>query len=694
VGTIAPMVDHGYGLLDGSARTVLVAMALLEAPSPSLLAHVVERPLPEVVAVLDDAIAAGVVIDDGSALRFAKGDAGSPEILQSFSPTLIRAMHRQVAIRLAVMRAAPKRVAHHWVLGKSGGDPHEDLNDDIASYLHQAAGEVRPQSLSLALQWFQCAIDATPAGTVRTVREAEFASLLLLAGRIDDALALCDRVLGPGPGPLSPKHEVAVRGVRAAIFSISGPTGADSAIEQFELIMALLDKHAYELDPQWVEENRAEALAGCSIVEVYRGALDRAESLAEQAIEVASVVGANGAMSRAHETLALVALAQDRVADARSEAEAAVAWSEGASSQWAMLVPARLTLALVAVSTGSIDEAIDVCSAGLLASDASGHVLAQLYLLACSAAFHLTAGHLDTAVELSRHTETVVGELCPSHPTPVTTGILGFVAMLRGDMEEATKQASRALGEVLRSGTQLAIADVAIWLVASVFEANDRAADARGLLTMVWEAIGERTGAVVIASDLVRLCLATQPQLAERVIETLELRADATGTTRLLLAARRTRAIQEGDVKMLDHVADEYEAAGVALTAAFTARDAALAAIASRNVELATDIGRAAVRRFERLDAPGAAGRLRGDLRALGIALRPGRGRVGTGLSVTERQVAQLASAGLTNRQIGQHMHISGRTVESHLSHVFALLQVTNRVELTAAVLRDPTLLQ
>jgi predicted ATPase/DNA-binding CsgD family transcriptional regulator len=53
------------------------------------------------------------------------------------------------------------------------------------------------------------------------------------------------------------------------------------------------------------------------------------------------------------------------------------------------------------------------------------------------------------------------------------------------------------------------------------------------------------------------------------------------------------------------------------------------------------------------------------------------------GLTRSEDQVARLAATGLTNRQIGSRLFISPRTVQTHLSHVFAKLGVTSRRELS-----------
>ena len=57
-------------------------------------------------------------------------------------------------------------------------------------------------------------------------------------------------------------------------------------------------------------------------------------------------------------------------------------------------------------------------------------------------------------------------------------------------------------------------------------------------------------------------------------------------------------------------------------------------------------------------------------------------------LSPAELRVVQLVAEGLTNPQIGERLFISRRTVQAHLSHVFAKLGVASRAELAAQVAR------
>jgi len=59
----------------------------------------------------------------------------------------------------------------------------------------------------------------------------------------------------------------------------------------------------------------------------------------------------------------------------------------------------------------------------------------------------------------------------------------------------------------------------------------------------------------------------------------------------------------------------------------------------------------------------------------------------GAGLAdVQRRRVAQLAAAGLSNREIAQNLFVTARTVEGHLTHACQKLASTSREQLPAAL--------
>ena len=87
--------------------------------------------------------------------------------------------------------------------------------------------------------------------------------------------------------------------------------------------------------------------------------------------------------------------------------------------------------------------------------------------------------------------------------------------------------------------------------------------------------------------------------------------------------------------------------------------------------------------------APALAERARTELLATGARpRRPALSGVDS-LTPSERRVAQMASQGLTNRQIAQALFVTSRTVEGHLTHVFDKLGASGRSELTARLHGD-----
>ena len=55
-------------------------------------------------------------------------------------------------------------------------------------------------------------------------------------------------------------------------------------------------------------------------------------------------------------------------------------------------------------------------------------------------------------------------------------------------------------------------------------------------------------------------------------------------------------------------------------------------------------------------------------------------------LSRRELRVARLVAAGRSNREIGGELHISRRTVETHIAHAFQKLDVRSRSQLAVLV--------
>jgi DNA-binding CsgD family transcriptional regulator len=174
----------------------------------------------------------------------------------------------------------------------------------------------------------------------------------------------------------------------------------------------------------------------------------------------------------------------------------------------------------------------------------------------------------------------------------------------------------------------------------------------------------------------------TAEAAAAQVIE----RAAATGTATALGYAARAKALtatgpeaeHEYDVAIreLDSSPLEVMAARTHLLFGEWLRRANRRADARNELRVAHE-------RFRRMGADGFAERARRELRAAGESFPKERRDNSTStLTKQESYIARLAGDGYSNSEIASHLFISPRTVEWHLSRIFAKLGVTSRREL------------
>jgi len=196
-------------------------------------------------------------------------------------------------------------------------------------------------------------------------------------------------------------------------------------------------------------------------------------------------------------------------------------------------------------------------------------------------------------------------------------------------------------------------------------------------------------------SDAALARLALGDQAEARVLATEEVAlAEAFGAPRALGVALRAAGLAEDGkrgIELLRQAVRVLEASAARLEHARAMADLGAALRrAGRRVE-SREILRPALDLAHRCGALALTSRTRTELIAAGG--RPRR-LVLSGLdslTPSERRVAQLAAAGLPNREIAQNLFITARTVEGHLSHAYQKLDITSRDQLPAA-LATPTL--
>ena len=171
----------------------------------------------------------------------------------------------------------------------------------------------------------------------------------------------------------------------------------------------------------------------------------------------------------------------------------------------------------------------------------------------------------------------------------------------------------------------------------------------------------------------------------------------------LLAAAEHTRFQRRSDPLKWQLAADRLQQAGCAYLAAYARwREAEAVMTTSRNRAGASRpllSAYATARRLEavplRQEIEALARRSRIDLDVAAIETLPGepgvkqRSAADTlGLTAREADVLAQLTAGYTNRQIAEALYISEKTVATHVSHIFAKLDVTNRSQAAAAARR------
>jgi DNA-binding NarL/FixJ family response regulator len=91
---------------------------------------------------------------------------------------------------------------------------------------------------------------------------------------------------------------------------------------------------------------------------------------------------------------------------------------------------------------------------------------------------------------------------------------------------------------------------------------------------------------------------------------------------------------------------------------------------------------RRSVELFDVLGASAWSTRARQELRATGETVGPRTPEARDRLTAQELQIAQLAADGLSNREIGERLFLSHRTVGSHLYRIYPKLDITARGQL------------
>jgi predicted ATPase/class 3 adenylate cyclase/DNA-binding CsgD family transcriptional regulator len=316
---------------------------------------------------------------------------------------------------------------------------------------------------------------------------------------------------------------------------------------------------------------------------------------------------------------------------------------------------AATTLTWLAMREGCADEMVDLLTRRRELAVAAGTALSLSAIDLSLAVARMCAGGLAEAEALLAAIVTA-GAGGFTQMLATAHGHLADIALVRGDAERAAGHADR-LAELGAHMANARLQALARHLAGRAATAAGRPGDAEPLLH---EALAARL------EDGHDLLVPDSLEALGEVAAALEADIDA---ARLLAAAARART----ELRIVRVPADDERWSALAQRLRETLGDAAY--------EAASDEGRA-------LSLEDAVAWVR---RARGSRRRPAHGW--ESLTPAEREVVELAAEGLTNRQIGDRLFISGGTAKVHLAHAYAKLDVHNRAELAtlaAARLQRP----
>ena len=277
-----------------------------------------------------------------------------------------------------------------------------------------------------------------------------------------------------------------------------------------------------------------------------------------------------------------------------------------------------------------------------------------------------------------------------------SSGLLSRISLYRNDLQRAREAADAGDRCLAGWGRGHSMSWVA-WPRALIYEAEGQGEQALSTMASLWDWCAD-SGLVLelpaIGADLVRLALAAGEvprarQAADAVAE-VAARNDLAWMTG---EALRCRGLADDDHEALQAAVATHGRGSRPLLLAMACEDAGRSLARHDQAERARPLLDRAAGGYERLGAARGLARAEAALREAGgrRGRRGSRGRPRSGwdsLTPTEHSVAGLVAEGLSNPQIGERLYISSRTVQTHLAHVFAKLDISARAQLAAEVTR------
>jgi DNA-binding CsgD family transcriptional regulator len=680
--SLAALLNDRLSSVSAQTAQILRTAALLDAKfTVTDLAVLLRRPVSELAAGLQEAVAARILVGSGAELAF-RHQLIRQALYESMPTALRTALHAEAARELAATDADALSVAQQLFAARQPGEGWS------RAWLIQAAPTLttRAPQLTADLLWRER--DETPSGDEAwDGLTSSLARALLAVGSYDEAARQASVAL---PTMADPARQAETYSVLARAQVSAGRS--DEAITTMRLALASAD-----LPRTWQARMRA-LLA--MLERADTGDLDTADATARQALALAEEAGDAFATAHALTDLWLShGVRRDHAAalDYVDQALRVLGDDPGYADLRSFAVDGRI------FTLQNLDRWPDAeltLQQTREAAQRSGSPDRTTWVTA--AVLRYWFGQWDDALaELSPDegdapglTYTFLRERWPA------LLVHGVAALIAGRRDQRT-----TADQHLRAGMALPVLRIPDrenrdFLVAAHAVALEQRGETRQAMQALAAILPRRAGEMTLTHqwlpDLVRLAIATgDREVARTAARACQAEAAAeTQPARAAAASLRCQGLLESDPAPLRDAVAHYRTVGPAVELPAAAEDLAVVLAERGQHEEARAALNEAVRLYEGMNARWDIRRADSRLRPYGIrrGVRGPRGpRAGSGwgaLTPTEVKIAALVARGDSTSEIARGMFLSRRTVQTYISHILAKLGAKSRVEIVREALR------
>jgi len=574
------------------------------------------------------------------------------------TPTEQRHIHRQ----LAQVVADPEEQARHLALGSDGP------NEEVAALLTEAGSRAQSRGATeVAARFAEEALELTPP---------------------DRRNLLFERALTAGDLALSAGHHPRARALfeRAEAIAIPGAERATALLRRAELASPL--REGIALCVEALSETseppiRSRIQRTLGAISYSLGNVAEAESYTREGVRLAEQGDDPRALGMALAELGhWTFCGGGGVRDDLFERAVDLDRSAGAPSP-------RSHRAKVTMDSGDLEGGrhqldhllLDATAEGDLRGVAAHHLhLAELEMWAGN--WQEAIDHADESLLLHEFTDQ---PSAPRYVKAMSEACLGQIEPARQEAEIGLAEAQRSENVVLIMQTchVLGFIELSLGNPGAAQVHLHRATD---LLAPRWNR--EFGDARFVPDEVESLVVLGDTTRAEELTQWMERVGEATGRPWTLATGARCRAQllaaqgkleegQEASTRALDHhhrVPMPFELGRTLLVKGTLERRRKQRAVAADTLQQAHDI-------FAELGSPLWANRAQGELERIGV-----RSQAQPSLTPVEERIARLASQGHNNREIGDLLFISRKTVEANLTHIYRKLGIRSRAQLGGAI--------